>query len=135
MIMLLFDRQEIRAARCVCVNPGYPFLPLFYFHLQLMQNIQAAALHANKGKHSSDNKALVMIKRDFESVRGRVSCTDVLFKLPTVAPLEVVPRHLCLIRVVGCEVELIIMLLSFSLWWMRWYTTQTSQQFPRFPQN
>lgn len=52
----------------VCVNPGYPFLSLFYFHLQLMQNIQVAALHANKGKHSSDNKALVMIKWDFESV-------------------------------------------------------------------
>lgn len=49
MIMLLFDRQEIRAARCVCVKPGYPFLALFCFHLQVMQNIQAA-LHENKGE-------------------------------------------------------------------------------------
>lgn len=42
-------------------------LPLFYFDVQLMQNISAAVLHVNK-LGSADHEALLKIKCDFELV-------------------------------------------------------------------
>lgn len=124
----LFDHQKILAAHSVSGYCWYCLDILFCLYFTLMcsrcETSKLLLLHVNKGEAQlrwwgTFNGQLLFGTK----TQTQMWC----FNYPMWLNLT-----FSLLKVVWYEVKLISLCLSFSLWWMCWYTTPTCQQFPSF---